>query len=225
MATTAHRWAPVLGLAVAWAAAAEARPARSGKVVRIERPRLTSVKRLQICQVATPIGGAAGQQSFCIGPKPDDGADGVWFNIQTEEVIGRVRVDNPAPHPQDTCGLGQWHLVDTTMVASGPGAVPTQAYTANLVILNLEVEPGAHMRWGRGSPAPSGNSNETVIGEIDRDGDGENDMLITDRECEAEYPPPASVAGRVYTTRCYAFWALDGVDWHRVHEDVLHQCQ
>jgi hypothetical protein len=221
---TMRTWAPVLGLALVWGAAAEARPTRSGKVVRIERPRLVSAKRLQICQVATPVG-APGGQSFCIGPKPEGGAEGVWFNVQTEEVIGRIRVDNPSPHPQDTCGLGQWHLVDAQLVESGAAAAPTQGYTANLAILNLEADPTARMRYGHGSPSPSGKPHETVIIEIDRDGDGENDMLITDRECEADHPAPGAVAGRVYVTRCYGFWALRSVEWQLVHEDVLHQCQ
>lgn len=224
MRTRTGKLAALLGLAVAWAAAAEARPLRQGKVVRIERPRLVSKQRLQLCPISGPTGGQAGGGNYCLGPKPDSGAEGVWFNAQTEEVIGRIRFDNPQPHPQDTCGLGQLHLLDVELIQSGPAPAPGGGYSAGLAILGLEASPDARLRYGSAS-SPSGNPDEYVIVQVDRDGDGEDDMVITDRTCDAEHPPPASVARRVFSTRCYGFWVLDGPEWRRVQEDVFHQCQ
>lgn len=221
MATTGHRWAPVLGLAVAWAAAAEARPTRSGKVVRIERPRLVSSKRLQLCQVADPAAqtGYAGQ-NWCIGPKPDEAVEGAWFDFQTREVLGRVRILNPRPHPQDLCGLGQVHHIDAEVIESR-GPPPTYM---GIVVVNLEVGYQATMTNDL-TTLPGGAVDEYVRFSLDRDGDGESDFAYTERDCTGTGAPPSSVAGRIMSSTCLSFWVLDGTQWRRIQEDVFHQCQ
>src|SRR5688500_6216630 len=103
------RWR-VLGLvviaALAGVSVALARPARRGKVVRVERPRLTARESLRACLFSD-----SNEEKFtCFGTVPPDIGD-VFTIVDDNGYRGRARVTKVDVGEYDNCKLGVSHDV------------------------------------------------------------------------------------------------------------------
>ena len=204
----------------ALAVPAAAAPRRAGQVVRVERPRLNAPDPVHLCIVANP----GESRMTCYGKSPP--APGSRFALIDEGgVRGRVVVRESARSSADVCQLGFAHDV---VIEAEDGALASRAASSSYYILAVRgVEVGERGRILRDLPLlpPSGRSNESVWTVVDRDGDGEADLLGTAFECSSELPdPPVARPGQRVDTMCIDYWSRDAADWTQVGRDILINC-
>ena len=204
----------------ALAVPASAAPRRVGRVVRVERPRLAAPDPVHLCMVANP----AESRMTCYGKNaPEPGSK--FALLDEGGVRGRVIVRESTRSTVDACQLGSAHDV---VIESEDGTMPSASSAASYYIVAVRgVEIGERGRLLRDLPlrAPSGRSSENVWTIIDRDGDGEADLLGTAFNCAAEVPDlPVARAGQRLDTVCIDYWSRDPAEWTQVGRDIFFNC-
>lgn len=196
---------------------AEAAPRRPGRVVRVERPRRAAPDPVHLCMVGEG-------RMTCYGKKAP--AAGQRFAVIDESGLrGRVVVKESTRSTVDACQLGTAHDV---VIEGEEGALPGTPQSSSAYVVAVRgVEVGEHGRLLRDVPlrAPSGRSTENVWTVIDRDGDGEADLLGTAYDCSSEMQdlPPAR-AGQKLDTVCIDYWSRDAAEWTQVGRDIFFNC-
>lgn len=204
----------------ALAVPAAAAPRRAGRVVRVERPRLAAPDPVHLCMVANP----AESRMTCYGKSPPE--PGSRFALLDEGgVRGRVIVREATRSSVDACQLGTAHDV---VIETEDGTLTAGSSAASYYIVAVRgVEVGERGRLLRDLPvrAPSGRSTENVWTIIDRDGDGEADLLGTAFDCAAEvHDLPAARTGQRLDTVCIDYWSRDAAEWTQVGRDIFFNC-
>lgn len=199
---------------------AEAAPRRPGRVVRVERPRLAAPDPVHLCMVANP----GESRMTCYGKAaPEPGSR--FALIDESGLRGRVVVKEATRSSVDACQLGTAHDV---VIEAEDGAMPTAPSAASYYIVAVRgVQVNERGRLLRDLPLrpPSGRSTENVWTIIDRDGDGEADMLGTAFDCSSEVADlPAPRAGQRLDTVCIDYWSRDAADWTQVGRDIFFNC-
>ena len=203
---------------------AEAAPHRSGRVVRVERPRRSAPDPVHLCMVANP----GESRMTCYGKSPPE--PGSRFALIDESGLrARVVVKESSRSSFDACQLGTAHDV---LIEAEEGAVPTAPSASYYIVAvrGVEVSEGGRLlrdadRTGRQIRPPSGRSSENVWTIIDRDGDGEADMLGTAFDCSAELQDmPSPRVGQKLDTVCIDYWSRDAAEWTQVGRDVFFNC-
>jgi hypothetical protein len=207
----------LLVVVCALALPAEAAPRRSGRVVRVERPRLAAPEPVHLCMVGEA-------KMTCYGKTPPE--RGSRFTVIDESgVRGRVVVRDSSRSTFDACQLGTAHDV---VIEPEEGALPSGVQSSSYYIVAVRgVEVGAHGRLLRDVPlrAPSGRPTENVWTVIDRDGDGEADLLGTAFDCASEVQDlPVARAGQKLDTVCIDYWSRDAAEWTQVGRDIFFNC-
>lgn len=149
-------------------------PRARGKVVRVERPRGTAVMP-RVCDVRADRAGT------CLGPEP---ALGELITVLDETgVIAEVRITEATAFSTSGASACQslWNI-KTEVVRGDLTSIPLRTIGV--------VDPDVHPRKGRMLPKeqfpqpPSGRSDEQVVVAVDRDGDGEADIVLTQTTCD-----------------------------------------
>jgi hypothetical protein len=202
----------------ALAVPASAAPRRTGRVVRVERPRLSAPDPVHVC----PVGNPAEGKMICYGQNPPE--VGAKFTLIDDHGIrGQVVVREVARSTFDACQLGTAH--DVTIEVDEGSLQGTVAYNV-VAVRGVEVEEGGRVLPPRLRDSPSGRPNEHVWSTIDRDGDAEADMLGTAFDCEGEVPdpPPAPPGRQKVAPVCIDYWTRDSAEWTRVGRDLFFNC-
>lgn len=224
------RWTRVIGAVAAGGAAAlalalpGARGApgperRPGRVVRIERPRLRPATPIRFCIIMSP--GEA--EMVCYGRAPP--AQGSRFAVVDDSGMrGHVIARESARAPgHDGCELGTAHAVTLEVVDAELGS---SSYFWQVAVQGVAIEPDGRLLPPEPQVrSPSGRDGEQVWARLDRDGDGEADVLGTAHDCTGEVRdlPPAPSGQRVVPL-CLDTWLRDQLEWTMVGRDVFLQC-
>lgn len=160
----------------------------------------------------------------CYGKRPPE--PGQRFAVIDESGMrGRVVVKESTRSTVDACQLGTAHDV---AIEGEEGALPGAPQSSSAYVVAVRgLEVGEHGRILRDLPlrAPSGRSTENVWTVIDRDGDGEADLLGTAYDCSAEVSDlPAARAGQKLDTVCIDYWSRDAAEWTQVGRDIFFNC-
>lgn len=199
---------------------AEAAPHRAGRVVRVERPRLSAPDPVRLCTVANP----GESRMTCYGKTPPE--PGSRFALIDESGLrGRVVVKESSRSSVDACQLGTAHDV---VIESEEGAMPTAPGGASYFIVavrGVEIADRGRIVRELTIRPPSGRSTENVWTGLDRDGDNEVDLLGTAYDCSAEVPDlPAPRIGQKLDTVCIDYWSRDAAEWTQVGRDIFFNC-
>lgn len=201
---------------------AEAAPRRPGRVVRVERPRLAPPEPIHLCMVANP----GESRMTCYGKAaPEPGSR--FALIDESGVRGRVVVRESTRSSVDACQLGTAHDVVIESVDPGQPTTAGGGSSSYYIVAVRGVEIAERGRLLRDLPIrpPSGRASENVWTIIDRDGDGEADMLGTAFDCSAEVTDlPAARPGQRLDTVCIDYWSRDAAEWSQVGRDVFFNC-
>jgi hypothetical protein len=144
---------------------------KRGKVVRVERNRVGPGHTLRMC--SNP---SAGQWN-CYGLIPS--VEEVGTVVDETGVRGTVSITSVTPQ-QDNCGNPIAWTVATTQLT---GDVSNVSYNGALM-LDFETSPRARVILNTPVPAPSGRSNETMMIELDNDGDDVPEVLESFYPCD-----------------------------------------
>jgi hypothetical protein len=216
---TVRTWLLAAAAMVAWPArAAPAPPAarRSGKVVRVERPRVRSAERVRICPLTNPDG----RRMTCFGgPPPEPGTrfalvDDIGVAVQSQ------------PSGQDYCRIGSAHEVELTYEEpQGLEPRPASSFAFTLAVQGLAIAEGARVLMDQQQLRPSGREAEQVWMAIDRDGDGDADLAVTAFECSEQIRDlPIARSGQRVSPYCLDYWVREEVEWSKVERYVFFNC-
>ncbi|HEY4178775.1 MAG TPA: hypothetical protein VGM90_18140 [Kofleriaceae bacterium] len=200
------RWVPFLPAVAAFiavAAVGDAAPRNKGRVVRIERQRAaTEIPR--ICEVRDSGEGA------CFGPEPRMGD--VITVVGEQSVLAEARVTHTEVYGKgaQACA-GLWSIqvdvvkgdLDNSMHAIGVVAGDVHPHNARVV---------ARDRMPRSLP---GVDTDSVQVAIDRDGDGNVDLFLSQSSCDANHPD---------TSSCLDEWAMQRGRFERVFQTNFAAC-
>ena len=155
-------------------------PRARGKVVRVERQRGTAMTP-RVCDVRADRAGT------CLGPEP---AIGELITVLDETgVIAEVRITEATAFSTGGASACQslWNI-KTEVVRGDLTSIPLRTIGV--------VDSDVHPRKGRMLPKeqfpqpPSGRSDEQVVVAVDRDGDREADIVLTQNTCDGSGPVP-----------------------------------
>lgn len=198
--------ASLLVVVCALAPAAVAAPRQPGKVVRVERTRVTaSIPR--ICDVQPDKTGN------CFGPEPAVGD--VITLVDDSGIVGEARIAEVSAFA--LAGRAN----NTAKGCDGLWSVKTEILRGDLsnsIARTVGViDPGMHPRRGRMIPKdqlspPSGRSDDNPAFGFDRDGDRVADIILTQTSCDG--------AGSM----CIEEWVRVKGDMKRVHQVNFQNC-
>jgi hypothetical protein len=191
---------------------------RRGQVVRVERPRARPADPVRLCIITNPGEG----KMVCYGRSPPE--VGAQFTVLDDAGLrGRVTAGEARrADSYDGCQLGSAHEVDMVLGELDLGLAP---YFYQMAIQGVALERGARLLRDLQVGSPSGRDSEQVWAWLDRDGDGEVDLLGTAFDCSSEERslPPAP-PGQTVVPLCLDYWMRDRAEWTRVGRDVFLQC-
>lgn len=216
----------VLGLLVIAVAGvvsvAVAKPARRGKVVRVERPRVTSRESLRACLFSN-----ANEDKFtCFGVVPPDIGD-LFIVVDDNGYRGRARVTKVDIGEYDNCKLGVSHDVrfeyDDRSTAPATGA---RYWGSGLALRGVDVDTATakvitdHSRLR----SPSGKDQQVWMA-IDLTGDGFPDMLSTWYDgCDNPTIRPTAPPNRTLKPLCLDYWLKEDGQWQLKTTDPYYLC-
>lgn len=209
-------------MAVAWPAQAAPGKAgrRSGKVVRVERPRLRAAERVRVCPLTNPDG----RRMTCFGgPAPEPGTR--FSLIDDIGVRGHGVAVQTQPSGQDYCKIGSAHEVELTYEEpNGLDPRPTSGFPFTLAVQGVQLEDGARVMMDQ-QLRPSGREAEQVWMAVDRDGDGDADLAVTAFECSDQVRDlPIAPSGQRVSPYCLDYWLRDEIEWTRAERYVFFNC-
>lgn len=154
---------------------------------------------------------------------PEPGSE---FAVVDESGLrARVVVRESTRSSVDACQLEHAH---DARIEVTEGTMPDVASTSAFFVLAIggtKIHPGGRLLRELSLRPPSGRSTENVWTMIDRDGDGEADMLGTAFDCSAEVPDlPAPRPGQRLDTVCIDYWSRDAAEWTQVGRDIFFNC-
>lgn len=163
-----------LVLVGALALPAIAAPRAKGRVVRVERSRSTAAVP-RICEVRTDHTG------MCLGPRP---AAGDMISVIDETgVVAQVRITEietyPAGSTTPSCD-GLWGI-KSELVRGDLSVIPIRGI--GLLATDVHPRKARVMPSDQFPPPPSGRSDEKTLAAIDRDGDRDADVVVTQSTC------------------------------------------
>lgn len=185
---------------VLWSAAAAAGP--NGRVVRVERSGRSRAAP-QVCEIH-------GQTGNCIGDEPRTGQ--IVTVLDDHHVIADAQIVEVTSFSPSCPKL--WKVKTR-------GSRGAAADSDGIGVIDPSLDPSRARVIDRSHapPSPSGSPDEEVWRAIDRDGDGDPDILITRLGCDASGRPvsggPAS---------CVDVWARTGTRMTRTTQVDLAQC-
>ncbi len=164
-------------------------PRARGKVVRVERQRGTAVTP-RVCDVRADRAGT------CLGPEPTLGE--LITVLDENGVVAEVRITEATAFSTSGSNACQslWNI-KTEIVRGDLATIPMRTIGV--------VDSDVHPRKGRMLPKeqfpqpPSGRSDEQVVVAVDRDGDREADIVLTQNTCD--------VSGAGASGSCIDEWA------------------
>ena len=167
----------VVGALVVPAAGA---PRARGKVVRVERQRGTAVTP-RVCDVRADRAGT------CLGPEPTIGE--LITVLDETGVIAEVRISEATAFSTGGSIACQslWNI-KTEVVRGDLTSIPLR--TIGVVDPDLHPRKGRMLPKEQFPPSPSGRSDEQVVVAVDRDGDREADIVLTQNTCDGAGPVP-----------------------------------
>jgi hypothetical protein len=209
-------------MATAWPAQASPGAAgrRSGKVVRVERPRLRAAERVRVCPLTNPDG----RRMTCFGgPPPEPGTR--FALIDDIGVRGHGVSLQSQPSGQDYCKIGSAHEVELTYEEPhGLDPRPTSGFPFTLAVQGVPLEEGARVMMDQ-QLRPSGREAEQVWMAVDRDGDGDADLAVTAYECSDQVRDlPIAPSGQRVSPYCLDYWVRDEIEWTRAERYVFFNC-
>lgn len=197
----------VLVGAIALPAQAAPRARPQGKVVRVERARGPAVIP-RICDIK------ADKKGTCLGTRP--GVGEVVMVLDETGVVAQVRINEVT---EFSSGIGAscnvlWQIT-TDVIAGDLSAIPGRT----VGLIDPEVHPHNARIFAQTSmpDPPSGNSNDKVVAAIDRNGDGNPDVVIAQTACEDHGSPPN-------TGMCFDEWSRVGGKLAKVQQTNFSAC-
>ena len=197
----------VLPLVALIAVAAQA-VAAPGRVVRIERPRVTSVPHF--C-------GMFGTDVICVGPPPAIDERIALIDTRSNALLGELRVETVEDSTEfQMCPKSMYKVRGSTI-----GFTPPTSGAAGSIFGVRGVRVDGHARVVRNPQAPRDNVSVELA--LDLDEDGATDVMITQYACDAAGNPSTfTPSGRARI--CFDSYLRRGHQLERVAQDVLQQC-
>jgi hypothetical protein len=207
--------------AMAMSSGAIAKPTRTGKVVRVERPRTFERSVLRLCQMENQQIGMAS----CFGSVPDIGDEAAVYDPNGFQ--GRVRVTEVKPQQGNMCGGTSGGDIMFEYV-EGTGALDMTG--GKLAVFGVDTESNA-----RTAPdaynlkSPSGKYGEQPFLALDRNGDAEYDVIATWYDCVQTAPPNPFISGTTPPSSysyvyCIDHWTREDSSWERARQDFWYSC-
>jgi hypothetical protein len=202
------RAAVALALVTIAGAAALAAP---GRVVRVERAHGIA-RTPRICQIQ------AGGTGTCWGKAPVLGETASVIDPQGG-VLGDLRVSEVTPQ-LDSCGkIQRWEYKYTVE----SGSLDKAQWGSSLALFDIEVRAGRSQLLPDTlkTQPPDRKIGEQVFALIDRDGDGNGDLIGTAYMCDKNGDPKVNLPGVGY---CIDYWDLGRGDWRMIRHDFVETC-
>jgi len=184
---------------------------KRGKVVRVERNKQGPGHALRMC--SNPEGNG---QWNCYGQAPE--MDELGTVVDESGVRGTVRITGVTP-VDDSCGNpSSWKIA--TAVATGD--VSSVSYQG-AVMLDFDTSALARVLVNASTPIPSGRSNETMMIQLDNDGDDVPESL------EAWYPCDSVNNMQVWNSGqqgwyCLVYYQRNGGLYDQLRVDNVKNC-
>ena len=159
---------------------AKGAPRARGKVVRVERQRGTAVTP-RVCDVRADRAGT------CLGPEPTIGE--LITVLDENGVIAEVRISEATAFSTGGSSACQslWNI-KTELVRGDLASIPLR--TIGIVDSDVHPRKGRMLSKEQFPQPPSGRSDEQVVVAVDRDGDREADIVLTQNTCDGSGPVP-----------------------------------
>jgi hypothetical protein len=215
--------------------AAPARPAaakpapgkRSGRVVRIERPRSGGGGTPRVCQLAYDASYPQTNQGMCWGQGVEEGEEAAVVDFTG--VRGRIRVSAVTPPSCNSGSYSMW-MFNFERIEGNLEALPSGVYNGNLFGL-FDVPGQTGMLRGMDATQlrpPSSTGVEAGWVALDRDGDASEDFLVDYYQCDDAGAPVQASYGYGGNPSphglCMDYWARDGGSWRRLRQDIATTC-
>ena len=200
-----------VALALACLTFGAAAVAGPGRVVRVERAHGIS-RTPRICQIQ---GGGTGT---CWGKAPVVGESASVLD-PTNGVLGDLRISEVTPQ-LDTCGkIQRWEYKYTVE----SGSLDRAQWGSSLALFDIDVRPGRSQLLPDTlkTRPPDQRFGEQVFALVDRDGDGNGDLIGTAYMCDKNGDPRASLPSVGY---CIDYWDLVHGDWRMIRHDFVETC-
>jgi hypothetical protein len=192
---------------------------RTGKVVRVERPRLAAQAAVRICPVPFPDR----SKGTCYGGAPAIGDSAALFDFEGN-YLGQLRVLSVEPSDSDTCQSGS--IFDFTYELGAPAApAPPSRIPYALSVFGADIDPARSrlVTTDRAKlPVPEGAGKAQPWMGLDQNGDDSVDLVVTAFECKDVAPPPGM--GKAAETFCLDYWLGKDGTFTQVRRDLLHTC-
>ena len=205
--------AQLLGVVLVGAIAlpAHAAPRPKGKVVRVERAR-GAVVIPRVCDMQ------ADKSGMCLGTQPLVGE--MVMVLDETGVIAQARIVDVSSFATGIgaslpAGCNSLWRIKTEVVVGDLSTIPMRT----IGVVDPEVHPRKARMYAQASmpPHPNGSSNEKVLAAIDRNGDGNADILLTQTACD-------DGAGQATTGMCVDEWARVGGKMAKVQQTNFSTC-
>jgi len=226
VAVTAATLLGAATLAISHVEPAHAERSRSGKVVRVERPKAIISDRVEICPF-DPSGddGSASPKVMCFGDPPRVGARIEFVDDSGYRGSGRVLRSEPGLPMFSHCKENAGHTVYFEWT-SGGGGDPAAPYGSSVVgVLGVKLSPqGAKLLNSPDRRPPEGDASSYAIG-LDADGDTHADVVVLVRECHDKAGAAGGAGGsRNQPVFCLDYWLYGRDEWKLANQAVVHSC-
>ncbi len=212
-----------IGLGIGVSVSALAKPARRGKVVRVERRRLSSRDALRACLYTS----GQGEKFTCFGVVEPEVGDLYWV-LDENGFRGRARATRVEIGEYDNCKIGVSHEVtfEYEERAGGTSATQPQYWGTGLALRGVDVDPGkAKVITDHSNVRSPSGKDETVWMAIDLNGDAQADMISTWYDgCDNSGARPTPPANRTLKPLCLDYWLRENGEWQRKTTDAYYLC-
>jgi hypothetical protein len=213
-----------IGFGIAVSVSALAKPARKGKVVRIERRRLSARDALRACLYTS----GQGEKFTCFGVV-EPGVGDTYAVLDGNGYRGRARATKVEIGEYDNCKIGVSHEVSFEYEEkAGGSSSPTQPqyWGTGLALRGVEVESAkAKVITDHSNIRSPSGKDETVWMAIDLNGDNQADMISTWYDgCDNASMRPTPPANRTLKPLCLDYWLREDGEWERKTTDPDYLC-
>ncbi len=197
----------LMTVGVASAVAASGRKVKAGRIVRVQRTGITRALNPRFCSLS------GNQRGNCYVRGPEVGEQGFLVDRDDQGVTATIRVTSV--EPEQGCATPAQVYFEYEVVSG------TADGDSDWVVFDSGIDPLRGKIAPSDTPLPAGAGGDSVWLGLDRDGNGEADLVSSVYQCDGLGQP----SSRYGSTYCFEYWEGHGTSpWKLLREDLYQPC-